>query len=79
MKKSNDSRIDNLEMTKVNMGASLKNLETQMGQLTQSMKQVHQNLFRVIWKRIRKIIWPSLYGVEKRLEMEEDLGIPNML
>ena len=28
MKKSNDSRIANLEMTQVNMGVSLKNLET---------------------------------------------------
>ena len=38
MKKRNDSRIANLETTQVNMGASLKNLETQTGQLAQSMK-----------------------------------------
>ena len=33
MRKSNDSRIANLETTQVNMGASLKTLKTQMGQL----------------------------------------------
>ena len=38
MKKTNDSWIASLETTQVNMGATLKNLETQMGQLAQSMK-----------------------------------------
>ena len=31
MKKRNDSQITSLEMTQANMGASLKNLETQIG------------------------------------------------
>ena len=39
MKKNNDNRIANLEINQSNMGASLKNLETQVGQLAHSMKE----------------------------------------
>ena len=45
MKKSNDSRIASLEMTQVNMGATLKNLETQMGKLAHSMKKSSSRSF----------------------------------
>ena len=45
MKKSNDSQITSLETTQANMGASLKNLETQMGQLTHSMKESYFRSF----------------------------------
>ena len=39
MKKNNDNLIANLEMNQENMGASLKNLKTQVGQLAHSMKE----------------------------------------
>ena len=45
MKKINDSRIASLETTQVNMDASLKNIETQMGQLALSMKESSSKYF----------------------------------
>ena len=38
MNKNNDNRIANLETNQANMGASLKNLETQGGKIAHSMK-----------------------------------------
>ena len=45
MKKNNDNQIANLEMNKANMGASLKNLETQVRQLAHSMKKSFSRSF----------------------------------
>ena len=45
MKKRNDSLIASLETTQVTMDASLKNLETQMGQLAHSMKESSSRSF----------------------------------
>ena len=73
MKKNNDNRIAHLEMNQANMGASLKKLEIQVGQLAHS--RVLLDIFQVIWRRIRRISCPSLYRVEKNLEMEKCLEI----
>ena len=73
MKKNNDSRIVNLETTQTNMGASLKIIETQMGQLAHSMKESSTRHFPSDTEKNSKdcmtiTLWSG-----------KNLGIPKML
>ena len=45
MKKNNDNRIAYLEKSQANMGASLRNLKTQVGQLAHCMKESSSSSF----------------------------------
>ena len=74
MKKNNDSQIVNLEMTQVNMGASLKNLKTQMGKLAHSTKESSSRSFPSDTEKNPKDCMAITLRSEKDLEDEKGLG-----